>query len=127
MPHIDHLLLTWDSIKSRFYGSESGILLGNGASRAVWDDFRYESLYDLACNDTGRGCLSLKDQQFFAEMETKNFEAVLSALRTARIVNEILGKDVTTILERYNSIRANLINAVAAVHLPYDRMPEFNE
>jgi hypothetical protein len=59
---INDCLRSWTEIDEDYRGQESGILLGNGASRAVWDRFCYGSLFDLACNDTGRGALTSDDR-----------------------------------------------------------------
>ena len=107
-------------IKSDFQGPDSGIHR-NGASRAVWDHFRYDSLYELACVDDGRGVLTAADRMLFDEMGTRNFEAVLSALKTASAF-AILSQDTREIERRYDSIREARIHAIRGVHLPYDRL-----
>jgi len=38
-------LMDWNEIPEVNW---AGILIGNGASRAVWDDFRYDSLFTIA-------------------------------------------------------------------------------
>jgi len=119
---VDDYLEDWDEIKDEFQRAESGILLGNGASRAVWDHFRYDSLYELACLDDGYGNLDAADRRLFDEMGTRNFEAVLSALKTSKLVCSILSEDTWEIERRYDSIREALIHAIRGVHLPYDRL-----
>jgi Domain of unknown function (DUF4917) len=121
---IDGSLRSWTESDKNYKGPESGILLGNGASLAVWERFGYRSLYEIACIGTERGALTRGDRALFDRMETKNFEAVLSALNTAKCVCHILGQDTDEVMRRYESIRSALIRAVRGVHLPFKRMPK---
>jgi Domain of unknown function (DUF4917) len=122
--HIDDCLLSWNEIAERYTGRKTGILLGNGASLAVWKRFGYRSLFELACIGTERGALTQDDSKLFGKMETKNFEAVLSALNTAECVCGALDQDTGEIKQRYESIRSALIRAVRGVHLSFKRMPK---
>src|SRR5690349_8639470 len=98
-----------------------GLLLGNGASRAVWEKFKYESLYDVACSDDVDPGLSPEDQGLFMRLgRTKNFEAVLGALLVSRIVCEAVRLPVVDIDARYASVRDALVQAVHRVHVPWD-------
>lgn len=113
----------WDAL-SDLRATHPVILLGNGASRAVWDRFDYSSLYDLACKAERPHHLTVEDRAFFREMEdTKNFELVLSSLAIARKVNETLCQSADLIIERYNSIRMSLIQAVRDIHVPFQDVP----
>jgi hypothetical protein len=87
------------------------LLLGNGSSMAVWDDFGYRSLYGTA--SSGHGLLSAEDKALFDALKTTNFEGVLQDLRTAQTVDSAIGLSIDKHHERYNSIRDAL---VAAVH-----------
>lgn len=42
----DTRLEDWEALRADT--AFSGLLLGNGASRAVWDDFGYDSLFENA-------------------------------------------------------------------------------
>jgi sirohydrochlorin ferrochelatase len=99
----------------------SGLLVGNGASRAVWNEFAYASLYATA-RDLAEGGLSPADRELFTRLDTHNFESVLSALRTTGVVNEALNLPTEVIGERYLSIRRALANAVRTVHIPWPRV-----
>jgi Domain of unknown function (DUF4917) len=92
------------------------LLLGNGLSINVWEDFGYRRLYDHA----KQGKLSPADRQLFAS--TPNFERVLGDLRTAIRVNELYKVETRPILARYRSIQGALMKAVREVHVP--RVPE---
>jgi hypothetical protein len=111
-------LQPWGEIKDLH--TWSGILLGNGSSRAVWDQFGYNTLYEVACSDRVKHPLTDEDQKLFAAFDnTVNFEAVLGALYMAGKVCKVLGKDFSDIALRYVSIRRALIEAVHAVHVPW--------
>ena len=43
---VDATLEDWSVLRAT--ADFNGLLLGNGASRAVWDDFGYDSLFDNA-------------------------------------------------------------------------------
>jgi hypothetical protein len=117
-------LLSWEQIKLQFKDRRHlGLLLGNGASRALWDKFSYDSLYTIACDPQQKHSLTPTDQAFFREMETTNFEAVLSALATTRMVCGHLKKEFGDVEERYQSIRTSLIEAVRTVHVPVELVP----
>lgn len=95
-------------------------MIGNGASRAVWDRFKYPSLYETAKSTELDHPLLSEDQHIFEELDTTNFEQVLDALATSEMVCDALGLDATLIRERYASIQRALFEAVSMVH-PYWR------
>lgn len=119
---VDAELETWPKLKDKH--EWSGILLGNGASRAVWDDFEYASLYEKAASPDIENALSADDQALFQAFNTRNFERVLSALFTAELVNQSLSIECNTIRERYDSIRQALGDAVNTVHIPWSIVPQ---
>jgi hypothetical protein len=92
-------LLSWDDLRDRY--SWKGLLIGNGASRAVWDKFKYPSLYETANSTDLDHPLLSKDQHIFEELGTTNFEQVVAALATSKMICDVLGLDVTLIQERY--------------------------
>ena len=101
------------------------ILIGNGASRTVWEAFKYDSLFDVARSKAVKNRLSSKDEELFAKLgKTRNFEAVLGALITAGTVCNVLDLSTEEIRERYHSIRLALIDAVHRVHVPWSVIPE---
>ena len=87
---MDVELKHWDSIKGR--NNWTGLLVGNGASRAVRDSFRYDSLYDKANSNAIKDPLSPEDTMIFESMDTKDFERVLAALWTTEVVCKALGR-----------------------------------
>lgn len=119
---IDGSLRDWDDLKDETYGW-NGILLGNGASIAVWDNFNYPSIFIQAIQDHAQHYLTTSDRTLFATLRTQNFEQVLSSLKTASIICQALGLDDTVIIQRYNSIKQALIDAISNVHIPWNNVP----
>lgn len=115
-------LETWDAVERNFPEKNRGLLIGNGASMALWGGFGYESLYKMACDETRRVHLQECDKKVFDHLNTKNFESVLSALIIAGKVWCFFDKpriDVEDLRQSYGRIRASLIQAVHDVHIPY--------
>jgi len=114
---IDAELIDWKDIKDLH--EWKGLLVGNGASLAIWEGFKYESLYQKALQDIAHP-LSEEDQDVFRSMgETCNFERVLYALWTAKVVCEVLRQDTKIIQQSYENIQSALIEAVHAVHVSW--------
>lgn len=112
----------WENIEQHF--RRSTILIGNGASCAVWDKFRYSSLYQQASSNSNHP-LSDSDIQLFTDWEANgNFEKVLANLLITRKTNTILGEPNNSkiqeiIRERYNNVRNALVEAVQKVHVEW--------
>jgi hypothetical protein len=124
--NINSNLLDWSAVPDRF--KKGALLLGNGASRVVWDKFKYPSLFDEAKTRISHP-LSVEDQKFFADFKTENFEQILSALSTAVSVSTILGQDpqaIQQIQQRYRSIQRALVEAVNSVHIKRHKLPDVN-
>ena len=111
-------LETWQNIADA--ANWTGLLVGNGASIAVWDEFRYQSLFDVATSDRVDGPLGDEDGALFDAFDTTNFELVLASLKTARVVAEALDADMSVLEARYNSIQHALFQAVHEVHVPWN-------
>lgn len=117
----DDSLPTWEDAGK---GTDwAGLLIGNGASRSVWDKFKYASLFDAARSNEVEHPLITADLDLFERLDTVNFERVLAALATARMVGRALGTDVTLIEARYASIQRALVEAVKQKHLPWNSFP----
>ncbi|WP_136474799.1 DUF4917 family protein [Pseudomonas sp. DG56-2] len=101
----------------------SGLLLGNGASRALWRPFTYFSLFEEAQRVRHKP-LGLTDQALFKSLGTELFEPVLSALNTTVRVNAALAVSSSAPLNRYYAIKEALIHAVRSVHLPWRLLPQ---
>ena len=120
---IDESLENWNDVKKDIHFT--GILVGNGASRNIWQGFAYDSLYDIATSvNQGNPRLNKKDQALFDSQGTRNFEMILVSLATARRVLKALGLSHKKIDERYNSIQKALVAAVKSRHIPWIKVPD---
>ncbi len=99
----------------------SGLLLGNGASMAVWHDFYYDSLFEKA-KSVAEKPLSQTELSVFDALGTRNFEHALSALKTASKVNKALAINSASPRKRYYAIKEALINSTQDVHIPWRLM-----
>jgi hypothetical protein len=102
----------------------SGLLLGNGLSRHVWDSFGYPRLFDKARQGDAPGSLTAADRALFEVLATKNFERVLADLAAAIRMAEALDEDAKAYLDRYQSIQLALGNAVRSVHVNRTGIPD---
>ena len=99
------------------------LLLGNGASRAVWRSFAYDALFVRAQKVRNKP-LSLTDLALFKSLQTHSFEHVLSVLNSTVRVNAALAISSTAPLNRYYAIKEALIHAVRSVHIPFRLLDE---
>ncbi|MNI34204.1 hypothetical protein D3C73_881890 [compost metagenome] len=113
---VDAQLEDWNALRAST--SISGLLLGNGASRAVWDDFGYDSLFENA-RTVEEKPLSASELSVFDALQTRSFEQVLGALKTTSRVNKALAVSSAAPRNRYYAIKEALINSVHAVHIPW--------
>jgi len=100
----------------------TGLLLGNGASRALWRNFAYDSLFERAQKVRNKP-LGQTDLALFKSMGTENFEQVLSALNTTVRVNAALAISASAPLNRYYAIKEALIHAMRSAHIPFRLLP----
>jgi hypothetical protein len=118
---IDARLEDWKTVREQY--GWTGLLVGNGASRAVWKGFNYASLLEVAQNlpltAGGSARLSRDDLAVFSALHTTNFETVLASLSTAQVVGQALNLDVSAQRVRYESVQRALVAAVRSVHLPW--------
>ena len=113
---IDAHLEDWSALRSST--AFSGILIGNGASRTIWEDFAYDSLFENA-RTVEEKPLSPSELSVFDAMQTRSFEQVLGALKTTSRVNKALAVSSAAPRNRYYAIKEALINTVHAVHIPW--------
>lgn len=121
MPTINDKLEDWKDIAKDFAGAS--LLLGNGASRAMWEDFKYESLLKATQNNS-KHKLKPEDYQLFKTLKTGNFEQVLGTLQAAITACEALGANPSIFEEPYARIRAALGEAVKRAHVPWGTVSE---
>jgi hypothetical protein len=116
----DPSLAPWGDVID--YADWTGLLVGNGGSIAVWPQFRYGSLFDVASSQDVQHSLSREDLELFNAFQTTNFEQVLAALKMAGVVATALDVERAVIETRYESIQRSLFEAVHAVHVPWDHV-----
>ncbi|MDD2159062.1 DUF4917 family protein [Pseudomonas sp. MIL19] len=109
----------WSTLNSSIGCPE--LLIGNGASLAVWRKFAYFSLFDEAQTTRNRP-LSPTELSVFRALDTSNFEQVLSALKNSIRVNAALTINSSSPRHRYFAIKEALIHAVRSVHIPWSQM-----
>ncbi len=99
----------WNQISQMQWNS---LLLGNGASIALWPDFEYKSLHQIA---TSKGTLQTAGP-LFTLLGTTDFEHVLLACWHAYLVNSVIPPLSPNITQVYQEVREALIGAVHQVH-----------
>jgi Domain of unknown function (DUF4917) len=95
------------------------LLFGNGLSISFSTNFSYQSLFDVCKSfedEDHERLLSDDDINFFQQFDTFDFERVLNALNTSKIVNSILGLETGEIEKKYEHIKSALVKAVRKVH-----------
>lgn len=117
MPAISDRLLNWGDLEEDFF--DGGLLVGNGASRAVFADFGYTSLYDTARSRDIEHPLTASDKKLFASLETRNFEEVLRALTTA-LLQLALVQAVAKVHLEWSWIRDEVLLSIRQELLNYD-------
>ena len=120
---VDATLEDWNALRATT--DFTGLLVGNGASRAVWDDFGYDSLFENA-RSVEEKPLSPSELSVFDAMQTRSFEQVLGALKTTSRVNKALAVSSAAPRNRYYAIKEALINTVHAVHIPWRLVQAFD-
>ncbi|MBV4454322.1 MULTISPECIES: DUF4917 family protein [Pseudomonas] len=113
---IDAHLEDWSAVRASL--DFSGILIGNGASRTIWEDFAYDSLFENA-RTVEEKPLSQSELSVFDALQTRSFEQALGALKTTSRVNKALAVSSAAPRNRYYAIKEALINTIHAVHIPW--------
>lgn len=106
-------LKDWNDIADQQWQS---LLLGNGASCAVWKDFSYSSLYEEACR---RNLLHDVEKNLFKKLKTVNFETVIDVLSTASQVCQHYKMDQKEVKKSKKNIRDALIKTIKEIHIPW--------
>ena len=122
--YFDKKLFDWNDIKNGYEGY--GIFLGNGFSQNIWKNFGYTSLFHLASNGEfkTKSPLEMSDINLFRQLKTENFETVLSALVTCKLVLKALKQCTKLLDDRERSIRNSLICAVLDMHVTKRSIPD---
>ncbi|MGR0305984.1 DUF4917 family protein [Acinetobacter beijerinckii] len=112
---MSYQIYTWEEIKANF--ENSSLILGNGASIAIDNDFNYSNLYDYCIK---KEYITEELVEVFSKFETNDFEFVLKLLWHSNFVNNKLGIEDTLTRTTYEKLQAALINAVRDLHPQYD-------
>ena len=108
-------IVDWNNIKNDY--KDGSLIVGNGGSIAVSENFNYSSLYNKACE---MKLINDKLKQIFSAFNTKDFETVLHKLLQAKIVTEALSINNDQITEAYGNCRGSLINVIQKIHPKYE-------
>ena len=103
-------LLEWNDIEGEFSNT---LVLGNGASIAVHQEFAYKSLLERARRE---GLVDDNVEVVFKYLETEDFELVLNMLWHTRLINNALGTIEAKSDSAYRGIKSALIGSVRSVH-----------
>lgn len=105
-----HQIHEWKDIEGDFCEK---LLLGNGASRAIWDGFAYTSLYEEA-EKADR--INSKLRSLFTDYETHDFEYILRILSQANRVNRLLHIKENQTSRLYSKLQTTLMETITAIH-----------
>lgn len=111
--NLDDNLPAWTEVDLHKW---EALLLGNGASIAVWREFAYSNLFEQAI-------LSEDDRAIFDVLGTTDFEQVLRALQISGLICEQAGH-APDVDGRYDNVRKALADAVHRIHVPWGLIPQ---
>ena len=114
----DGTLPAWEHVEPE--ADWDALVLGNGMSINLWEDFAYASLFDTARQS---GLFTKKDEALFDKLEVQNFEEVLRKLSDAIVIGDALGQRRPIERRRHKSIQGALAKAVQAVHVEQGEIP----
>ncbi len=106
-------LYKWSNIKSRF---RDCLLLGNGASIAVHENFDYKKLLAKA---RANRFITRQVRTAFEHFGTSDFEHVLNMLWHARYLNKALGVKEKKTAIAYRKVREALVKTIKQIHPEY--------
>ncbi len=109
----------WKDIEHRYTHK---LLLGNGASIAVCETFRYHSLYEEA-RSSGR--IHTKLHSLFKEFNTTDFEHILRLLLITKRINGLVGIRDNHTSRLYRSLRDALIGTIIGIHPKHEDVKDF--
>ena len=108
---MNHEIKDWSDIEHEY--KNGSLLLGNGASIAISNQFSYKNLYNHAKENN---LLDGKAQALFESFGTTDFEYVLRKLWQASLVNKALGIEASAANDVYQKVRKSLFNAILKIH-----------
>ncbi|AII60229.1 hypothetical protein X793_06280 [Dehalococcoides mccartyi CG4] len=111
-------LKAWADIKDTY---NDRIILGNGASIAIHDQFEYPSIFKKACDSKH---ITSEIEGIFNHFETNNFEQILQLLLYANIVNRYLEIKDSETSAKYQDVKNSLIQTIKDIHPEYSHIEE---
>ena len=115
-----HSILKWEDAWNEVKDDSSlKLLLGNGASIAISDQFRYQSLYEEA-DQAGR--LTKNLIKVFEFYETTDFEYILRILWETNRVNTLLNIQDLKTLGLYRSLKNILLETMTEIHPTHEKV-----
>jgi len=112
------VIYKWEDIQEFF---NQKLILGNGASIAIWDKFSYDSLLQQAISE---GFIKENLIEVFNKFKTQDFERVLRLLLEAYNVNMLLGIQENMTFELYKNLRNSLIRIIRVIHPEHDSVKD---
>lgn len=103
----------WEDIQDQF---THALLIGNGASISIDNNFRYKSIYEAAIKN---GSLRKKEHKIFTSLKTSDFEHVLHALTTSIEMINCTTSHTRTIKKMrmiYQNTKTSLITTIRSIH-----------
>lgn len=95
------------------------ILIGNGASLAVWEGFGYNSIYEEAHRS---GHLLREDIELFESLNTKNFEQVLSHIRRKISAEYLSDQEADILKEQHADIKETMCKSIVGTHIARQKL-----
>lgn len=108
-------IYNWEDISNDFGDC---LIIGNGSSISIEDNFSYESLYVHAGQ---AGLISDDIKRIFNYLRTNDFELVLQILFHTSHVNSALDITDDRTSAAYLSVRGALIQSVRDIHITYEK------
>ena len=116
-------LASWKEVKKSIEekSDRMNILIGNGASQAVWEGFGYKSIYEEA---ERIGYLVKDDIKLFKSLKTENFERVLSVLRRKIATEQSSGYEADMLKEQYVRVKDAMCNSIIRTHISWAKVSD---
>lgn len=111
-------ILSWGSIDDCNWGS---LLLGNGFSIGISEKFKYDNLFDVACEIMGEEDI----RELFSNFtyKTNNFEEVMKVIHHALLINNYKGfGNECEITDLSNGIKNLLLKSIQSSHVSYQNI-----
>lgn len=114
-------LASWEEVKKSIEeeSDRMNILIGNGASQAVWEGFGYSSIYE---ESERRGYLLEDDIKLFKSLRTENFERALSELRKQMDMARPSSQEADMLSDQYTRVKDAMCNSIMGTHISWAKV-----